>query len=70
MLATVASITSANRIKKRATEYGIDVRVMQTPSHLTKEGCGYSLRFEDCYKDMISEIATDLKIKIRSYHII
>ena len=68
MLATVASITSANRIKRRATEYGIQVYVVQTPSSLTKEGCGYSLRFEDCYKERISEIARELKIRIRSYH--
>ena len=68
MLATVASITSANRIKRHATEYGIQVYVTQTPSSLTKEGCGYSLRFDERHKDKISEIARELKIKIRSYH--
>lgn len=67
MLATVASVTSANRIKRRAAERGISVSVIQTPQILTKEGCGYSLRFEDYAKSTVSAAAKDLNIKIRAY---
>ena len=67
MLATVASITSANRIKKKLFENGIAVFVIQTPQQLTKEGCGYSLRFEDNAQSAVSAAATYLKIKIRAF---
>jgi len=67
MLATVASVTSANRIKRRAADYGISVSVIQTPQLLTKEGCGYSLRFEDYAQSTVSRAARDLNIKIRAF---
>ena len=44
MLATVASSTSANRIKRSLMASGINTIVVQTPAPLTKEGCGYSIR--------------------------
>ncbi len=67
MLATVASITSANRLRRRLSESGIDARVVQTPASLAREGCGYSLRFDDSYKTLAQSAAADLKIKIRAF---
>ncbi len=67
MLATVASITSANRLKKHAAQYGVESRIIQTPASLAKEGCGYSLRFDDAYKDTVSSAADDLNIKVRAF---
>ena len=67
MLATVASVTSANRLKKCVSEKGISSSVAQTPHILTKEGCGYSLRFDDRYLNEIESCARTLNIKIRGY---
>ncbi|MDO4562942.1 MAG: DUF3343 domain-containing protein [Clostridia bacterium] len=67
MLATVASVTSANRLKKYAERVGYDTKVIQTPVSLTKEGCGYSLRFKDDLKPQIAEFASELGIKIRAF---
>ena len=67
MLAPVASVTNANRIKRCVTELGISASVIQTPASLTKEGCGYSIRFNDSAQNAIASCAGSLKIKIRSY---
>lgn len=67
MLATVASITAANRIRRCAAERGIGAAVIQTPLALTKEGCGYSVRFKDSDKKTISSCAKELNIKIRAF---
>ena len=69
MLATVASLTSANRIKRRSNEFGIYPSVIQTPHALSKEGCGYSLRFEDSAEKIIRNCALDLGIKIRAFYV-
>lgn len=68
MLATVASSTSANRIKRRLSEFGIHSSVIQTPQALTKEGCGYSLRFDDISKKIVEKTAIELGIKIRAFY--
>ena len=68
MLATVASVTSANRIKRRVGEMGITSSVIQTPQSLAKDGCGYSLRFEDAAQKIISSAALQLGIKIRAFY--
>lgn len=68
MLATVASVTSANRIKRRVGEMGITSSVIQTPQSLAKDGCGYSLRFEDASQKIISTAAMQLGIKIRAFY--
>lgn len=68
MLATVASVTSANRIKRRIGEMGITSSVIQTPQSLAKDGCGYSLRFEDASQKIISTAAMQLGIKIRAFY--
>ena len=68
MLATVASVTSANRIKRRVGEMGITSSVIQTPQSLAKDGCGYSLRFEDASQKIISSAALQLGIKIRAFY--
>lgn len=68
MLATVASVTSANRIKRRAGEMGITSSVIQTPQSLAKDGCGYSLRFEDAAQKIISSAALQLGVKIRAFY--
>lgn len=68
MLATVASINSANRLKARLSEkFAVPARVMQTPSALTKEGCGYSIKFENSHKSMVEKCARELHINIRSF---
>lgn len=67
MLATVASMTSANRLKRCAGEEGIFASVIQTPHSLTKEGCGYSLRFDDRYMNAIKKCAAGLNIKVRAF---
>ena len=69
MLATVASSTSANRIKRRLSEFGISSSVIQTPQVLTKEGCGYSLRFDEISKKIVETTAIDLGVKIRAFYL-
>ena len=68
MIATVASVTSANRLKKCVSESGINSSVAQTPHLLTKEGCGYSLRFDESNISEIESCAYALNIKIRGYY--
>ena len=67
MLATVSSLTSANRIKRQCSEYGIYTAVIQTPTPLAKDGCGYSLRFDDSAKSIVETSAGNLGIKIRAF---
>lgn len=68
MLATVASVNSAQRIRQYiSSNNSIPAKVIQTPSSLTKEGCGYSLRFDDKYKASVSKAAKELKINIRAF---
>ncbi len=68
MLATVASVNSANRLKARlSNKYSVPSRVIQTPSVLTKEGCGYSLRFDDRHKAAVKNCAAELRINIRAF---
>ncbi len=68
MLATVASVNSATRLKARLKEkYSIHSRVMQTPSSLTKEGCGYSLKFDERHKASVKRCAAELRINIRAF---
>lgn len=67
MIATVASVTSANRLKKCAAESGINSSVMQTPHILTKEGCGYSIRFDEIDINDIKSCAYALNIKIKGF---
>ena len=69
MLATVASVTSAGRIKKRAYELGINTSVIQTPQTLAKDGCGYSLRFNDSDMKIIILPANEMGIHIRAFYI-
>ena len=69
MLATVASSTSANRIKRRLNEFGIHSSVIQTPHSITKDGCGYSLRFDDTAKNIVEKTSHELQIKIRAYYL-
>lgn len=68
MLASVASSTSATRLKKRLYELGMDSSVIQTPHALTKGGCGYCLRFEDKLKNTVEKVAFEMGIKIRSFY--
>ena len=68
MLATTASITSANRIKRRCAELGVFCTVIQTPQILSKDGCGYSLRFEDSAKAIIQKASNELGIRIRAFY--
>ncbi len=67
MLATVASVSSANRLRQSLLKQSVPARVIQTPSSLTKEGCGYSIRFKDEYKDTVKKSATALRINIRAF---
>lgn len=69
MLATLASLTSANRIKRGMNELGVYISIIQTPHILSKEGCGYSLRFDDSARKLIESTASDLGIKIRAFYI-
>ena len=68
MLATLASTTSANRLRRRLSELGIYSTVLQTPHTLTKEGCGYSLRFDESTREIVEKVAYELKIKIRMFY--
>lgn len=69
MLATVASVNSANRIKQYIfSNHSISSKVIQTPSSLTKEGCGYSVRFDDKHKQQVSQAGKKLKINIRAFY--
>lgn len=67
MLATVASVSSANRLRQSLLKQSVPVRVIQTPSSLTKEGCGYSIRFKDEYKNTVKKSAAALNINIRAF---
>ena len=68
MLATVPSQTSAARLKKSLAAAGIKSNITQTPSVLTKEGCGYSLRFDDRYRSAVEESAAELRITVRAFY--
>ncbi len=68
MLATVASSTSANRLRRKLLEFGVTSSVIQTPQVLTKDGCGYSLRFEENAKMIIEKTALELGIRIRAFY--
>lgn len=68
MLATVASSTSANRIKRYLIQSGFDAAVIQTPGALTKEGCGYSIRIDDSLKKETEKAASELGISIRAFY--
>lgn len=68
MLATVASLTSANRIKRRCNELGIYTSVIQTPQTLSRDGCGYSLRSDDDSKKIIENVSSELGIRIRAFY--
>lgn len=67
MLATVPSQTSASRLKKSLAAAGIKSNITQTPSVLTKEGCGYSLRFDDKNRPAVENAARELKITVRAF---
>ncbi len=67
MLATVPSRTSASRLKKSLEAAGIKSNIIQTPSVLTKEGCGYSLRFEDSRRTAVERAARELRITVRAF---
>lgn len=67
MLATVPSQTSAARLKKSLASAGIKSNITQTPSALTKEGCGYSLRFEDKHRSVVEQAAKELRITVRAF---
>ena len=68
MLATVASSTSANRIKRSLNYMDIYSSVIQTPHILTKEGCGYSLRFDDIHIEKVKRTAEELGINLRAFY--
>ncbi len=68
MLATVASSTSAGRLKRKLLEFGVTSSVIQTPHALTKDGCGYSLRFDEESMMIVEKTAVELGIKIRAFY--
>ena len=68
MLATLASLTSANRIKRGLNELGVYISIIQTPQTLSGDGCGYSLRFDDNVKRIVENTASDLGVKIRAFY--
>ena len=68
MIATVASSTTANRIKRKLYETSIYSSVIQTPHALTKEGCGYSLRFDDRFKNLVEKAAYEIGANIRGFY--
>ncbi len=69
LLATVPSQTSASRLKKSLAVMGIKSNIVQTPSALTKEGCGYSLRFDDKYRVDVAQAARELRVTVRAYFV-
>ncbi len=69
MLATVASVSSADRLKRHlGAKYSVSVRIIQTPSALAKDGCGYSIRFDEAHKSAVIHSAAALKINIRAFY--
>jgi len=68
MIATVASSTTANRIKRKLYETGVYSSVIQTPHSLTKEGCGYSVRFDDTFKNIVEKAAHEIGVNIRGFY--
>lgn len=68
MLATVASSTSAGRLKRKLSEFGVAVSIIQTPQALAKDGCGYSLRFDGELMPIVEKTAMELGIKIRAFY--
>ena len=69
MLATVASSNSAQRLKHYlAAEEKIETKIIQTPSSLAKEGCGYSLHFDKKHKLRVMNAGKRLKINIRAFY--
>lgn len=68
MLATVPSRTSASRLRKSLAAAGVKCNIIQTPSVLTKEGCGYSLRFDELDRASVVRSARELRINIRAIY--
>jgi len=68
MIASLSSSTSAGRIKRKLYDLGIYSSVIQTPKPLAKDGCGYSLRFDDSLKSIVGETAIELGIKIKGFY--
>ena len=69
MLATVASSNSAQRLKHHLAETEkIETKIIQTPSALAKEGCGYSLRFDKIHKPLVINAGKILRINIRAFY--
>lgn len=69
MLATVASVNSANRLQHRLKQdYTIQTKIIQTPSTLAREGCGYSLKFDDLNQSIVKRTAAELRINIRAFY--
>ena len=68
MLATVASINSANRLRQYITgKHPVKIKIIQTPVELTKEGCGYALKFDPSDRKAVAAAARELRINIRAF---
>lgn len=64
MLALLSSITTAIRAEKILLRKGINVEVIRT-SELSKEGCGYALKFKKehlgAVKDAVRSVSAEIK---------
>lgn len=69
MLAAFASVNSAQRVRQSILKSdAVKSKIIQTPSAIAKDGCGYSLRFDDKYKSTVVHAASELKINIRAFY--
>ena len=68
MLVTLASSTTAMRIKRYLEKEGISARVVQTPKALSRGGCGYSLLVPESAKETVLNGAAMLTVRVRGMY--
>lgn len=68
MLVTLASSTTAMRIKRYLEKEGISARIVQTPKVLSRGGCGYSLLVPESAKEKVLKAAAMLTVRVRGMY--
>lgn len=70
MIATVSSVTTANRMKRIMAGYGVTIEVMQTPKAISSGGCGYCIRFAPEHLGALLQTIADYGLEIRKlFHV-
>lgn len=68
MLVVLASVTTAERMKRILYTRGIKSEVVQTPKSIAVGGCGYSLRMNEEDKESAVRAAKDMGVRIKGFY--